>query len=49
MTVELVCALRAAGFEGWPDRNVMTRVTDLDLSPEAVAALAASWAGGVVA
>ena len=49
MTVELIRALRAAGFEGTPERFAMTRVTDLDLPPEAVAALAASWLGGVLA
>jgi hypothetical protein len=47
MTVELIRALRAAGFEGWPDRNAMYRVTGLDLPPEAVAVLAASWLGSV--
>jgi hypothetical protein len=42
MTTELISALRAAGFEGWPERNAMVRETDADLTPEEVAALAAS-------
>jgi hypothetical protein len=43
MTTELIRALRAAGFEGRPERNTMAKVTDQDLSPDAAVVLAASW------
>jgi hypothetical protein len=49
MTPELLSALRSAGFKGDLDHGAMYRVTDLELTAEAVAALAASWAGGAKA
>jgi hypothetical protein len=45
MTAELIGALRAAGFEGWPERNAMYRVTGAELTAEAAVVLAASWLG----
>lgn len=48
MTAGLVSMLRAAGFEGSVSDWAMTRVTDVDLVPEAVtAAVANGWLVGI--
>lgn len=41
MTPELLAVLRAAGYEGDPERNTMARAIEADLPPEVVAAMAA--------